>query len=204
MWAGCMLAGFGNGPIAWAQEQNVLQPDLPPQAVEELPKSDDSSNPDGSVRFQLEQFEQRIKELETAQSGAGERHPKTIIQQSLAERGSNIMDTVAFGGTIETLTLWESDFNDISQSDILLDTAELDFVITPNDWSYGRLGLEYDQGDNITFPTTQGDEEFIDRVNVRQALIVLGNPQKYPLYSTVGRDVVPFGVWNWRPRDGRI
>ena len=54
--------------------------------------------------------------------------------------------------------------------------------------------MEYDQGDNFTFATSQAGEEFIDRVNVRQAFIVFGNPAKYPLYSTVGRDVVPFGV----------
>ena len=155
------------------------------------------------MKFQLEQFEQRLKELETAHL-AQESATRTIIQQSLAARGSNIMDTVQFGGTIETLAIWERDFNDVAQSDILLDTAEIDFAITPNDWSFGRLVMTYDQGDNLTFPTTQGDEEFIDRVNVRQALIIFGNPLKYPLYSTVGRDVVPFGVSNGRPRDAPI
>ena len=193
-----LLAGLGNGPIAWAQQQNVLQPALPPQAVEELPTSDVLTTPDGSVKYQLEQFEQRLKELETAHL-AQESATRTIIQQSLASRGSNIMDTVQFGGTIETLALWERDFNDVAQSDILLDTAEIDFAITPNDWSAGRLVMTYDQGDNVTFPTSQGGEEFIDRVNVRQALIIFGNPLKYPLYSTVGRDVVPFGVSNGDP-----
>ena len=104
-----LLAGLGNGPIAWAQQQNVPQPPLPPQVVEELPTSEVLTNPDGSVKFQLEQFEQRLKELETAHL-AQESATRTIIQQSLAEKGSNIMDTVQFGGTIETLAFWERRF----------------------------------------------------------------------------------------------
>jgi hypothetical protein len=58
----------------------------------------------------------------------------------------------------------------------------------------GSLALEYDDGTNLAFPTSEGDEAFVDRGNVRQAFITIGNAANYPLFATTGRDIVPFGI----------
>ena len=151
--------------------------------TEELPLSD-----------QLEQFNQRLRELEAAKV-AHEDATRSIIRRTFTERGSNITDNVVFGGTLETLTFWEDDFDDVSQSDIILDTAELDFEVQVNPWVLGSLVIEYFDGTNLFFPTNEGDEGVaIDRLNVRQAWVSIGDTANYPLFATVGRDVVPFGI----------
>ncbi len=198
LFAVAFVSGLGFVTAVQAQPGHVTQPLLSAGAPEELPRFGESNSSEWSVSLQLEQMDQRLKELETAQL-AQETATRNIIRQSLAEKGSNIMDTVQFGGTLETLTFWERDFDNVTSSDIILDTAELDFVITPNQWSSAALVLEYDQGNNFAFPTTEGDEVFVDRVNIRQATITIGNPEKYPLYSTLGRDTVPFGVATGNP-----
>ena len=82
----------------------------------------------------------------------------------------------------------------MSESDIILDTAELDFEITVNEWVLGSLVFEYFDGTDTLFQTAEGDEFFVDRINVRQAFITIGNTANYPLFMTTGRDVVPFGI----------
>ena len=154
----------------------------------------DSDSSEWSVTGELELLDQRLKALETAQT-AHEDATRTIVRQSFAERGSNITDSVVFGGTIETLTFWADDFDGVAESDIVLDTAELDFEIQVNSWTLGSLVLEYFDGSNFFFPTTEEDEGIaVDRVNVRQAWIRIGDTQNYPLFATFGRDVVPFGI----------
>jgi hypothetical protein len=163
-------------------KEGLPEPSYLDEVTEELPLSE-----------QLEQFNQRLRELEAAKI-ANEDATRTIIRRSFAERGSNITDAVVFGGTLEALTFWANDFDGTSQSDIVLDTAELDFEILVNPWVLGSLVFEYDDGTNLAFPTTEGDEAFVDRVNVRQAFITVGNTANYPLFATTGRDVVPFGI----------
>lgn len=138
-------------------------------------------------------LDQRVEELEKAKV-AHEDATRTIIRQSFAERGSSINDFVNFGGTLETLTFWQEDFAGVGESNILLDTAEIDFEIQVGDWVLGSLVLAYDAGTDVPFPTTEGDEAFVDRVNVRQAWVTVGNKQRFPLFGTFGRDVVPFGI----------
>jgi hypothetical protein len=75
-----------------------------------------------------------------------------------------------------------------------LDTADLDFEIQASDWVLGSLVFQYDQGTDVLFPTAEGDESGVDRVNVRQAWLTIGNTQRFPFFGTFGRDVVPFGI----------
>jgi hypothetical protein len=166
-----------------------------PNDEETLPRPsflepDDSET---SVSEELRRLNQRIDELETARV-AQEDATRTIIRQSFAERGANINDFVVFGGTLETLTFWQEDFDGVEESDIILDTAELDFEITVNSWSVASLVVEYFDGSDFTFPTTEGDEVGVDRFVVRQGIITIGDTTRYPLFGTVGRAVVPFGI----------
>jgi hypothetical protein len=181
---------FGSGGHI-ASPAEFFQPDrgeqIPPQPLPDVGGSA------AAVAQQLEDMNERIKELETAKK-AGEDATRTIIRQSIAERGSNINEYVNFGGTLETITFWEEDFEHVKSSDIRLDTAELDFEITLNNWSHANLVIEYDPGTNFLFPTTEGDSVAVDRINIRRGIITIGNIEKYPLYATFGRDDVPFGI----------
>jgi len=160
---------------------------------EPAPPPLDAQNPELTVTEQLEQLKRRLDEMDTVRV-AQEDATRTIIRQSFAERGSNITDAVVFGGTLETLTFWQNDFDGISTSDIIMDTAELDFDIQMNTWSRAALYIEYFAGDDFTFPTTEGDEVFVDRFIVRKGIITIGDVTRYPIFLTTGRDFVPFGT----------
>jgi hypothetical protein len=146
-----------------------------------------------SVTQQLERLNQRMSELETA-SRARDDATRTIIRESFAERGSNINDYVVFGGVIESLIFWQEDFDGVAESDIVLDTAELDFEIQMNQWVLGSLVVEYFDGEDFAFTSTDEEEVFIDRLTVRQAWVMVGDLSNYPLFALAGRDVVPFGI----------
>jgi hypothetical protein len=142
---------------------------------------------------EIERLWRRIDELEKTKT-ANEDSIRTIITQSFAQRGSNITDAVVFGGTLETLTFWQEDFEGVAESDIVLDTVELDFEIAVTNWALASVVFEYFEDNDILFPTNQGDEFGVDRVTVRQAIIIVGDVTKYPLFGTFGRAVVPFGI----------
>jgi hypothetical protein len=169
-----------------------LRPFNPSEEVPPPPVPEGQA-PDQSVTAKLEEFARRIDELEQRRI-AQEDATRSIIRKSFAERASNITDAVAFGGTLETLTFWQSNFDGTHESDIRLDTAELDFDITMNTWSHGALYIEYFSGDDFLFPTNAGDEVGVDRFIVRRGTITIGNTEKYPVYATTGRDFVPFGI----------
>jgi hypothetical protein len=173
-------------------------PDSKPAEEMPVPPQTDAQSsaaptPPTSVANEIEQLKQRLSELESTRT-AQEDATRTIIRQSFAERASNIMDTVAFGGTLETITFWQSDFDGIEESDIRLDTAQFDFDIQMNNWSSAALYIEYFDGQDFLFPTTEADEVGVDRFTVRRGTITLGNLARYPLYITTGRDFVPFGI----------
>jgi hypothetical protein len=165
-----------------------------PETNEQLPSpSFLEEEPDLTVDEEISRLWRRIDELEKTKT-ANEDAIRTIITRSFAQRGSNITDAVIFGGTLETLTFWQEDFDGVAESDIVLDTVELDFEIAVTNWAYASVVFEYFEDNDILFPTNQGDEAGVDRVIVREGIIVVGDLTKYPLFGTVGRAVVPFGI----------
>jgi hypothetical protein len=169
-----------------------------PEGVEALPQPsflepEQPGEEDMTIADEMRRLHQRIDELERSRV-AQEDATRTIIRRSFAERGANINDFVVFGGALETLVFWQEDFNDVAESDIILDTAELDFEVSLNSWSVASLVLEYFEDNDVLFPTNQGDEFGVDRVTVRQGIITIGDTARYPAYMTVGRAVVPFGI----------
>jgi hypothetical protein len=175
-------------------DTSAAQEELPATTNEtQQPSFLDTETSEWSVEEQLRGMEQRLTVLEATRT-ANEDAIRTIINQSFANRGSNITDAVVFGGTLETLTFWQEDFDGVAESDIILDTAELDFEITVNSWTLGSLVIEYFDGQDFLFPTNQDDEIGVDRLTVRQAWIMVGDITRYPLFVQTGRDVVPFGI----------
>src|SRR4051812_10932221 len=124
-------------PAEFDQPASEKPPQLPSylNPAEDMPQPPllDTQSPDQSVAAQLDQLARRMDQLEKTRI-AQEDATRAIIRKSFAERASNITDTVAFGGTLETLTFWQSNFDGTKESDIRLDTAELDFDITMNTW----------------------------------------------------------------------
>lgn len=153
----------------------------------------DSLDPLDAVPTELAGMVQRIDELETIIQ-ANEDATRTIIRQTFSEQGSKINDFVTFGGTFELLTAWEEDFDGDQVSDIILDTAQLDFEIQVNNWTLGSLIFEYDDGTSLLFPTNTGDVGLVDRFNVDTAFITIGDTQRFFLYTTMGRVITPFGI----------
>lgn len=141
----------------------------------------------------LEKLEKRVEELE-ATDEAGDSATRSIISQALSDLGSNINNIVAFGGTLEVLSGWTEDFDRTDESLIRINTIELDFEVRPSDWVLGSVILEYDDGLNNTFTTTEEADVNVDRLNVDTAFVKVGNTERFWPYAQFGRVVVPFGI----------
>ncbi len=139
------------------------------------------------------QLEQRVKKLETEKT-AQEEATRSIIREALSTLGSKINESVDFGGTLEVLAGWAEDFSGRDDSVIRLDTLEFDFEVQVNDWTLGSFIIEYDDGANAIFPTSEDFELSVDRINIDTASLTIGDPQRFPLFVTAGRQIVPFGI----------
>jgi hypothetical protein len=139
------------------------------------------------------QLEQRVKELEDAETARDEA-TRSIIRDALSTVGSKINEAVTLGGTFEVVAGRANDFDNQWDWVLGLNTVEFDFEIQPNDWTWGFIKLEYDDGTNVTFPTNSGFDTSVDRINLEQAFFTIGDPQRFPPFLTAGRIILPFGV----------
>jgi len=103
----------------------------------------------------LNQLEERVKELETEKT-AREEASRSIIRQALSTLGSKINESVSLGGVIEVLAGRSEDFSGRTESVLKLNTAELQFEIQVNEWTLGNLVIEFVDGTDVLFPTTAG------------------------------------------------
>ena len=145
-----------------------------------------------SITREQERLEQRVKELETAKT-TQEDVTRSIIRESVSTLGAKINEQVTLGGALEVLTGWGEDFSGESESVLRLDTAELDLEIQPNDWTLGSIILEYNDGVDTLFPTTD-ELTANDRITIDTAFVTLGDTQRFPPFGTFGRMIVPFGI----------
>jgi hypothetical protein len=106
---------------------------------------------------------------------------------------------VSLGGTLEVLYGRTKDFSGRSEGLLEFSAAELDFEIDANEWTKGSLVLEYDDGSNVIFPTTSGFQTGVDRINIDTAYIAIGDQQRFPLFMTAGRIILPFGISTGNP-----
>ncbi len=160
------------------------------ERVEELEQSRISHD---AARTEREELERRIEELESAKV-AHEEATRSILRDTLSTLGSQINEFVVFGGTLEFVVGWGQSFDGTSDAEIRLNTAELDFEIQPTDWVLGSIIFEYDDGADTLFPTTEGFEISVDRINIDTAFVTLGDTQRFPPFVTLGRLIVPFGI----------
>ncbi len=106
---------------------------------------------------------------------------ETMADENKEELLDKVKDHISTHGVIEVEAGWSEDFDGASESDITLATAEIGFEAKLTEWASGTLNLEWD------------DEE--DKITVDEAVISLGNTEKFPVSGQAGRFVVPFGVF---------
>lgn len=142
-------------------------------------------------------LEGRVKVLEDTQT-VREDATRSIIRDALSTLGPKINESVALGGSLEVTGGWTEDFSGRSEGVLSLSTAQLDFEIEVNDWITGNLVLEWieeSSATNVIFPTTSGFQAGRgDRIDIDTAYITIGDPQRFPLFMTAGRIVLPFGI----------
>lgn len=140
-------------------------------------------------------LDQRVTNLETAKT-AQESAVRSIIQDAMSKTGPKINEFVSLGGAIETTTGHSSDFTGAKTDSIELSTAELDFDIKMGEWASGSMIVQYEAGasTNVLFPTSPSFGTNVDRFIVDRAAVTIGDVQRFPIYTKVGRDVLPFGT----------
>ena len=182
--------------VTYESELTFVSEQMAPPSGQETvatPAPSASAQAPYSVIMELDLLKQRIKELEESRV-VHEDATRTIIQNSLSARGSYITDAVLFGGTLEVLSGWAEEFDGTTASDVVLGTAQLDFEVLVNKWALGSMIFEYIDGGDFGLLSAAGDEVFVDRINVDTAFVTVGNTQLHPVYTTLGRIVVPFGI----------
>jgi hypothetical protein len=140
-----------------------------------------------------ENLEQRVTELEIEKT-TQEVATRSIIRDALSKLSPNINEFVALGGSLEVLASRFKDYTGHPIDQLSLNTAELDFDIKANDWTYGSLILQYNSGMNILFPTTEGFSTGVDRITVQRGTITIGDTQRFPLFIKGGLDTLEFGT----------
>jgi DNA-binding transcriptional MerR regulator len=146
-----------------------------------------------AVEQRTDELEQRVKQLEVTKT-AQESATRSIIQDALSKAGSKINELVTLGGSIEVITARSNDFAGDRKDSVTLSTADMDFEIKPSEWAVGNLILQYDNGTDLLFPTTNGFDAGVDRVTVDRATVIIGDVQRFPIYVKAGRDAIPFGI----------
>jgi hypothetical protein len=143
-------------------------------------------------------LEQRVKELETDQAARDEA-TRAIIRDAVSTLGSKINESVALGGTLEVLVGSSDVFIGQSEKVQRLSTAQIDLEIQVNPWTLGSLIIEYDDGKDTQFITSEGSEESVDRINLDTAFVTIGDTQRFPPFMKIGRMIVPFGISTGNP-----
>jgi len=136
--------------------------------------------PSFALAADAEQIENRIdkleQKLETLHSSQQEK------DQKQADPLDTISDRLTFSGLLEVEGIYESDYADDASSDLELATLEFGVDAEIHDYVSSHVLFLYEE------PTDEN-------VEVDEAVITLGNPEKFPIYLTAGRQYLPFGVY---------
>jgi hypothetical protein len=186
-----------HGPPARVEGKKQEPSNRPPEELQTArsPPNTEKSPPTAQEQQRLER---RVRELEIAKA-AQEDATRSIIRDALSKVGSNINEYVSLGGNLEVVSGWSEDFTGQSQDSIFLNTAELDFEIRANEWTLGSIVFEYNPGTDVTLRTADGFQRGVDRIALDTATITIGDTQRFPPFTTVGRMILPFGISTGNP-----
>ena len=143
-----------------------------------------------------ERLEQRVSDLES-QRGAQESAVRSIIRDSISSRGSKINEAASLGGTLSVELGQQTDFDGKRTRQFGLGAVDFELDLSLNEWSSGRIKLEYVAGTGST--ATAGAAGGTDRLTVDTAYVTLGNVNRFPAQLIAGRMVLPFGTSTGHP-----
>jgi hypothetical protein len=172
-------------------------PERPPEEMQTV-RSPPNTERSPTTTEERGRLEQRVKELEIAKA-AQEDATRSIIRDALSKFGSKINEYVNLGGNIEIVSGWSDDFAGQSTDTIFLNTAQLDFEIRTNEWTVGNLTVEYLPGTDTVFRTNEGFQTGSNRIALDTATVTIGDPQRFPLFTTLGQMFLPFGISTGHP-----
>lgn len=141
----------------------------------------------------IEQLEKRIEDLERTKS-AQEDATRAIIRQAIEQSGSRINDVASFGGVMDIVGGRSKDYAGIKDRVLKLNSLETVFEVQMNEWSLASMVLQYQDGRDLTFVTVEGGEAQVPRVDLDTGFLTIGDRQRFPLYGTLGRMILPFGI----------
>jgi len=93
---------------------------------------------------------------------------------------------LVFSGYLEGQAAYSNPYQGSSVNNINLSGAELDTFIQASPWIHGFMALNYDPND-----LNNGSKLFLNR-----AFILIGNLNRFPVYTEIGQIYVPFGRYS--------
>jgi hypothetical protein len=141
----------------------------------------------------IEELERRIRDLEQTRA-AQEEATRAIIRQTIDQSGTRINNVASFGGVFEMLGGYTRDFAGIKERVLRVSGMELVFEVQMSEWTLGNFVVQYNDGQDVLFPTTMGTDEGVPRFDLDTGYLLAGDTQRFPLYATFGRIILPFGI----------
>mgnify|MGYP000471044422 CR=1 FL=1 len=136
--------------------------------------------PSFTLAADTDQLENRIEKLEEE----WERLPTSQQEKEevQADPLDRLSDRLTLSGLLEVEGIYHSNYQDDASSDLELATLEFGVDAEIHEYVSSHVLFLYEE------PT---DED----IEVDKALITLGNPAKFPVYLTAGRQYLPFGAY---------
>ena len=141
----------------------------------------------------IQELERRIRDLEQTRA-AQEEATRSIIRQSMEKSSSRINNMASFGGVFEMLAGRTRDFAGIKDPVMKLNGMEFVFEVQVGEWTLGNFVMQYTDGQDVLFPTTLGTNAGVPRFDLDTGWLTVGDTQRFPLYASFGRMILPFGI----------
>lgn len=150
----------------------VLITALPAESAENRPGLEETRKHD------WRQMEQRLQDLEeelARERAEAEKKQDSFLPEYLAEH-------FELNGLVELEAFTSEGYGGESASDVVVSAVELDLHALVNDWARGHILLLW-------------EEDASANIEVDEAVVFLGNPEKLPFFINVGKMYVPFGTY---------
>jgi hypothetical protein len=141
----------------------------------------------------IEQLEKRIRDLEQTRA-AQEEATRSIIRQTIERSGTMINNVASFGGVFEMVAGKSRNFAGVKDHFMKVNAMEFAFDVQLGEWTLGSFIAQYTDGSDQLFPTADGTELGVPRFDLDTGWLTIGDTQRFPLYATFGRQILPFGI----------
>ena len=119
---------------------------------------------------------------------------RQVLMNTLQKTNDTISrPIIEFSGALEGQMYYNSDSlrSDSRDLGINLATAELDTQAIINPWASGFMAISYNGA-----PISSGNREPDSTISLQRGFATIGNLNKFPVYFTIGKMVVPFGQYS--------